>query len=153
MRCDLPADLRPVGDFLDNLLYSPGTDRETVVEGEPRFQERPYPKRHGDSAPLGLLAVRTPLSLYPDLALLPLDTLCRHAAELRDAEAGIEKRPDDQLLLRRPAGVAEEIRFLAPQGLPDVAVPAAGLLPDFLTGMGSCLFWHCEFDSFSVKRA
>ncbi len=75
MRGNLPADLRPVGDFLDNLLYSPGTDREMVVESEPRFQERPHPERHGDGAYLGLLAVRAAFSLYPNLALLPLDTL------------------------------------------------------------------------------
>ncbi len=129
--------------------YLPGANREAVVEREPRFQNRPNPERHGDGAHLGLFAVRATFSLYPDLALLPLDTLRRHAAEFRHAEAGIEKRPDDQLLLRRPAGIAEKIGLLIPEGFPDVSVPAAG---SFRAGSGSYLFWHCELYSFSVKR-
>ena len=50
VRRDFPADLRPVGDLLDDLLRPPGADRKPVVEREPRLQERPHPQRHGYDA-------------------------------------------------------------------------------------------------------
>jgi len=61
-------------------------------------------------------------SFHADLLLLPLDVLGGEAAKLRHPKASVEKRPDDELLLRRLAGVGELVGFLGSERFTDVLI-------------------------------
>jgi hypothetical protein len=55
-------------------------------------------------------------------ALLPEDVLGGQAAQLADAETGVEQGPDDEPLGGRLAGVGEAVGLLGGEGLANVLV-------------------------------
>ena len=67
--------------------------------------------RQRHHADLGFLAVRAALALDPELALLPEDVLRGEAAQLADAEPGVEQGPDNKPFGGRLAGVGQTIRL------------------------------------------
>jgi hypothetical protein len=58
----------------------------------------------------------------PEPALLPEDVLGGQAAQLADAETGVEQDPSDETLGGRLAGVGEAVGLLGGEGLANVLV-------------------------------
>jgi hypothetical protein len=65
------------------------------------------------------LALAVALAPDPELAPPPEDVLGGQGARRADAEAGIERRPDDQRLGGGLAGVGEPVGLLGGEGLAD----------------------------------
>jgi len=92
------------------------------VDGEIRFKESPNPAGERDDPDFRFLSIGSALAVDPDLLLLPLDVLRGEAAKLGHSEAGVEECPDDELLLRRLAGVGELVGLLGSERFTDVLI-------------------------------
>ena len=82
----------------------------------------PHAGRHRYDADLGPLAVGAAFAFDPELALLPEDAPGGDAAQLADAEPGVEEGPDDEPLGGRLAGVGQAIRFVGGERLSHVLI-------------------------------
>jgi hypothetical protein len=117
MRSDVLGEARLVGDLLDKSLGPPQPDGALDAESEVVLQQGAHAARHRHDADLGLIAEGAALAPDPELSHLPEGVLGGQVAQLADAEAGVEQRPDDELRGRRLTGVGEPIGLLGGERL------------------------------------
>jgi hypothetical protein len=116
VRSHRPANVGAVGHALDQDLDGAGRHAQGVVQGEMPLKEGLDASRQGNDAPLGLGAIRTALAIDHEAVALPINVVFGELRQLRDSEAGIQERPDDELLRMRLAGVGQPRGFVLRQG-------------------------------------
>ena len=122
------SNLRSVRNAPHDVLRLTTTAEPLLLQSEIGLEESPRPQAQRDDALLAPRPERPPLPLDPELPLLPEDVFRSEGAEFGDAQAGIEKRPDNELLLGGLAGVREPIGLFVGERL-------ARILAAFLGGV------------------
>ena len=89
---------------------------------EVALEERLHPAAERYDAPLGPAPERATFAVDGEPVVLPVELRALERGELRDAEARVEKRPDDEPLEMRRAGVRELVRLVTGQRLALVLV-------------------------------
>ena len=101
MRRHRPVDAGFVSNAFENTLNGARGHADGVMDGKVAVDQGAYPVGEGNDAALGLCAVNATLTVDHQPMVLPVNVLARESGKLRDSQAGIEQRPDNEALLVR----------------------------------------------------